>query len=116
MTRLSPPAFLVALASGLAAFGCSTKPSEPPPSEPKPDGAPQQPPPAGPQWSLDELKEDRTFTGHAAPVTAVSLSTRGHRAASCGNDKTVRVWDVQSGKQLQKIDVPEGVQKAAISP
>ncbi len=67
-------------------------------------------------WSLDSLKEERTFTGHSAFVMGVALSARGHRAVSCGFDKTVRIWDVESGKELHRIDVPEGVSKVAMSP
>jgi WD40 repeat protein len=98
------------LGMSLAVVGCSSSSSRP-----QPDGsAPQRS--GDPQWSLDKLKEDKTFVGHTATVTGVAISTLGHRAVSCSQDKTLRIWDVQDGRERHKIEVPEGVGRMALSP
>jgi WD40 repeat protein len=45
-------------------------------------------------------KEVRAFTEHRGGVQGVALSADGNRAASCGNDGTLRVWDVQASREL----------------
>jgi WD40 repeat protein len=45
-------------------------------------------------------KEVRVFNGHRGGVQGVALSADGKRAASCGSDGTLRVWDVQASTEL----------------
>jgi WD40 repeat protein len=45
---------------------------------------------------------------HAAGTTAVAFSHDGTKAASSGEDKAIRVWELSSGKELAKLDVPAG--------
>jgi WD40 repeat protein len=45
-------------------------------------------------------KEVRAFTGHRGGIQGVALSADGKRAASCGSDRTLRVWDVPASKEL----------------
>ncbi|HEX3725662.1 MAG TPA: hypothetical protein VHV08_05440, partial [Pirellulales bacterium] len=44
-------------------------------------------------------QESRSFEGHSAPVRAVSFSADGHYVLSGGDDNTLRIWDIRSGKQ-----------------
>ncbi|MHB8635504.1 MAG: caspase family protein [Fimbriimonadaceae bacterium] len=45
----------------------------------------------------------RSFVGHTSTIDAVALSPDALRAATASDDKTLRIWDVHSGKQLVKI-------------
>ena len=40
----------------------------------------------------------RAFEGHSAPVRDVSFSADGQSVLSAGDDNTVRIWDVMTGK------------------
>ncbi|ETO36350.1 NB-ARC domain-containing protein [Reticulomyxa filosa] len=42
--------------------------------------------------------------GHSDTVTCVKFSPDGSRLASCSDDKTIRLWDTSSGKQLQLLE------------
>lgn len=62
-----------------------------------------------------------TFDGHKDSVTA--LATTGNAIVSGSNDKTLRHWDLGSGKCIQSIDltialkmVPQSVSKLDITP
>ncbi len=52
--------------------------------------------PAGPM-----PREVRDFKGHEGTVSCVAVSANGHRAASAGTDKSIRVWSVATGELLR---------------
>jgi WD40 repeat protein len=59
-------------------------------------------------WDLAGKKEVRRFTGHDGRISSLSFSPDGKLLASTtgwpGNfDRTARVWDVDSGKELHKL-------------
>lgn len=54
------------------------------------------------------------FQGHTGTVNCIAISTDGERAAS-GDDRTIRIWEVPSGKRLAVIDVNTEVTALAIS-
>jgi WD40 repeat protein len=61
-------------------------------------------------------KEVQTFTGHRGGVQGVALSSDDSRAASCGNDRTLRLWDVKTGKELyQRGPLPQNLGCIAFS-
>ncbi|ETO14106.1 WD-40 repeat-containing protein [Reticulomyxa filosa] len=44
------------------------------------------------------------FKGHTDIINAVQYSPDGSKIVSCSKDKTIRVWDVASGQQLQLLE------------
>jgi transcription initiation factor TFIID subunit 5 len=45
----------------------------------------------------------RMFTGHTGAVTAIAMSPNGKWMASAGEDKSIIVWDLNSGKSIKKM-------------
>ena len=45
----------------------------------------------------------RTLAGHAASVFAVAVTPDGRRAVSASVDKTLKVWDLESGGELRTL-------------
>jgi len=50
-----------------------------------------------------EAKEIRRFEGHTGEVYGVCFSADGRRALSGSDDKTVRLWDVATGRELKRF-------------
>jgi WD40 repeat protein/serine/threonine protein kinase len=45
----------------------------------------------------------RTLTGHARPVTSVAFSSDGRRLASASLDRTVRLWNLETGQEILRL-------------
>src|SRR5215469_3154389 len=45
----------------------------------------------------------RTLTGHTSDVSAVAVTPDGQRAVSASYDKTLKVWDLGSGRELHTL-------------
>src|SRR5262249_50886617 len=69
-------------------------------SAPSPTPAPA--PGLAPITSLNFALQN-TLAGNAGSVNAVAISADGRLIATGSDDRSVRVWDAQSGQQLQKM-------------
>jgi hypothetical protein len=58
----------------------------------------------------------RQFKGHVGVVTSVYLTPDGKSLYSGGQDRTIRSWDLATGKQLSSLDAGAPVLSVAISP
>jgi WD40 repeat protein len=54
-------------------------------------------------------REVRTFIGNSGRVTVAIFSPDGTRVVTGGADRTVRVWDVESGRELLALAGPTRV-------
>ena len=50
----------------------------------------------------------RTLEGHSSAVRGVALSGDGRRAVSASQDKTMKVWDMESGRELHTLQGHSG--------
>ena len=51
-------------------------------------------------WSDSGRGQECTLTGHSREVTSVAYSPDGKHIVSGSVDKTVKVWDSQTGKEV----------------
>lgn len=56
-------------------------------------------------WDLATRKVIREFQGHTVEGMIASLTPDGRRLVSSGVDKSLRLWNVESGKEIWKQDV-----------
>ena len=58
-----------------------------------------------------------SFTGHSGRVTSVAIAPDGRTALSGSSDKTLKLWDLASGKELRTFTGHSGrVTSVAIAP
>jgi COMPASS component SWD3 len=47
-------------------------------------------------WSVETGRHERTFEGHLAGISTIAWSPDSRWIASGGDDKIIRLWDVQT--------------------
>ncbi|MFN0123052.1 MAG: hypothetical protein ACKV2V_21335, partial [Blastocatellia bacterium] len=62
------------------------------------------------------MTEPLIFNGHTGPVSTLLFTPDGQRLISAGKDQTVRIWEVQSGHQVQLIQHAGPVTAVALAP
>ncbi|XP_074614053.1 superkiller complex protein 8-like isoform X4 [Acropora palmata] len=69
------------------------------------------------RWTEDKLHLRFNFEGHQLGVVSVDVNLTGTLAASSSLDSHIRIWDLESGKQLKAIDCgPVDTWTVAFSP
>lgn len=61
--------------------------------------------PAIKQYTIGTWQVARTFAGHTDVVNAIAISPNSQYMISGSNDKTARIWDLKTGKELRKLAV-----------
>ncbi|ETO32883.1 WD-40 repeat-containing protein [Reticulomyxa filosa] len=56
-------------------------------------------------WDISLEKEIQIFEGHSNIVTGLHHSPDGNNIVSSGLDDTVRIWNIESRKEIEAIDV-----------
>jgi WD40 repeat protein len=51
-------------------------------------------------WKVGDDQELLTIQGHAGPVVNVSFSPDGRRLLSSSLDRTVKLWDTETGREV----------------
>jgi WD40 repeat protein/tRNA A-37 threonylcarbamoyl transferase component Bud32 len=68
----------------------------------------------------DKVGEVRQFPGHTAVVTGVVFFKDGRRFASSSGDRTIRIWEVATGKELARLEAQSnafpGIDSLALCP
>jgi serine/threonine protein kinase len=76
----------------------------------------QEPPPVkGRPLVPRTVEEVRRFTGHSRDVHAIAVSPDGQLIVSGSEDKTVRLWQLDTGKQLFSEEMPGPVRAVAFT-
>jgi WD40 repeat protein len=67
-------------------------------------------------WDVKSASVLCSLEGHEKDVTSVAFLPDGHSILSSSMDGTLRLWDLESGKELRRMKHPGGVHYAALAP
>src|SRR4051794_5151559 len=55
-------------------------------------------------WDLESRAEHKVLEGHESNLTGARFIRDGKGLVTCGHDRTLRFWDVASGRELHRVD------------
>lgn len=67
-------------------------------------------------WDIQTRTIKHTFSGHEQDIYSLDFARNGRHIASGSGDRTVRMWDIESGQQTLILSIEDGVTTVAISP
>ena len=67
-------------------------------------------------WDIEARTIRHTFTGHEQDIYSLDFARNGKHIASGSGDRTVRVWDLESGREILNLVIEDGVTTVAMSP
>lgn len=67
-------------------------------------------------WDIQTRTIMHTFSGHEQDIYSLDFARNGKHIASGSGDRTVRVWDMDSGREVLNLGIDDGVTTVAISP
>eukprot|EP00658_Telonema_sp_P-2_P025468 TRINITY_DN20259_c0_g1_i2.p1 TRINITY_DN20259_c0_g1~~TRINITY_DN20259_c0_g1_i2.p1 ORF type:complete len:465 (+),score=84.29 TRINITY_DN20259_c0_g1_i2:93-1487(+) len=67
-------------------------------------------------WDFGTKGVVRRLKQHVRPVTSVCWSNHGRKLLSSSNDRTVKLWDIQSGQCELSVEFESAVMKAQMHP
>src|SRR5262249_36527934 len=68
------------------------------------------------QWDAETGKRLRVLEGHTGPISAVAVSPGGTLLATASHDKTVRLWEIATGKLTQTLAGQDALLAVSFSP
>ena len=66
-------------------------------------------------WDIASRTISRTFSGHEQDIYSLDFARNGRHIASGSGDRTVRLWDLETGKEALNLPIEDGVTTVAIS-
>lgn len=67
-------------------------------------------------WDIQSRQIKHQFTGHEQDIYSLDFARNGRIIASGSGDRTVRLWDLEEGRQVLHLAIEDGVTTVAISP
>ena len=69
-------------------------------------------------WDTTSMKRVRRLEGHTSLVTSIAVAADGRSAASAGVDGSVRLWDLETGRERSRLRAVAGrhVRSVGFSP
>ena len=66
-------------------------------------------------WIRDADEPARVLRGHTDKVNAIAVFRNGTRVVSCGRDRSIRVWDLETGMELAGFTVDAAIRGLALA-